>query len=460
MCRTCTTTTLTLYDWFKLEDINMSLYFAAVMQYSNSFKPLGQKQPSYLKVFQGVLFLFCILILLWLPLFMFSSGNPITDVPSVMGFSNNVSLMASGSFATESVKDFHYNFDRLLFDSGEENANEWGPLIQENTSLPRPLDRSFALNQFKLLCSSPDSVKLWSLSPPSLEFTQEMLTNEHLDLKMSFGWQVIRSTPLNTDHGGPVCSGSITFPLAWESRQSLAKNLIDFRSNGEWTQIKRRAANQSIISDVDSSQALIPSFFYFRGDACETRPITQSDLDIFRAIPGAKYHANVSWADVWLSCATKLTNGNSMNGDRVFWWVFDCYFVDSGGARLGSMDQGTGVSFNSCPGRWHGPMLMGLFSRTSSGLIGETISRFGVIGLYSVFVYGIGRFLRLSITNLRMRIPYENFPSTERLMSLCQDVYIARSENLLELEEELYAALLAVYRLPNVMYELTLKKNN
>jgi uncharacterized membrane protein YoaT (DUF817 family) len=109
---------------------------------------------------------------------------------------------------------------------------------------------------------------------------------------------------------------------------------------------------------------------------------------------------------------------------------------------------------------YRGPMLVGLFDRTSIGIIGETISKFGVIGLYSVFVYGIGRFLRLAITNLRMRIPYENFPSTERLMSLCHDIYIARAENLFELEEELYAALLAVYRLPNVMYELTTKKKN
>ena len=37
-----------------------------------------------------------------------------------------------------------------------------------------------------------------------------------------------------------------------------------------------------------------------------------------------------------------------------------------------------------------------------------------------MFVYGIGRFLRLSVSNLRMRIPFEDLPNTRRLVALCQ----------------------------------------
>lgn len=37
-----------------------------------------------------------------------------------------------------------------------------------------------------------------------------------------------------------------------------------------------------------------------------------------------------------------------------------------------------------------------------------------------IFVYGIGRFLRLSVSNLRMRIPFEDLPNTRRLVALCQ----------------------------------------
>ena len=35
-----------------------------------------------------------------------------------------------------------------------------------------------------------------------------------------------------------------------------------------------------------------------------------------------------------------------------------------------------------------------------------------------IFVYGIGRFLRLSVSNLRMRIPFEDVPNPRRLVAL------------------------------------------
>ena len=39
-----------------------------------------------------------------------------------------------------------------------------------------------------------------------------------------------------------------------------------------------------------------------------------------------------------------------------------------------------------------------------------------------------------------------------------QDIYIARAEGELELEEELYWALVNIYRSPTVMFELTKRK--
>lgn len=48
--------------------------------------------------------------------------------------------------------------------------------------------------------------------------------------------------------------------------------------------------------------------------------------------------------------------------------------------------------------------------------------------------------------------------STDPPLSSClsfQDIYIARAEGELALEEELYWALINIYRLPSVMFELT-----
>ena len=54
------------------------------------------------------------------------------------------------------------------------------------------------------------------------------------------------------------------------------------------------------------------------------------------------------------------------------------------------------------------------------GIIGQTLSSFGITGLYITFVFGIGRFLRFSTQHARMRIPFEDLPTTKRLIALCQ----------------------------------------
>lgn len=182
--------------------------------------------------------------------------------------------------------------------------------------------------------------------------------------------------------------------------------------------------------------------------------------------------------------------------------------------------------------------IVALLERVQGGIIGQTLSSFGITGLYITFVFGIGRFLRFSTQHARMRIPFEDLPTTKRLIALCQacnsilrphpyaqalqdlpdppfwgqiepvsgeepgqaavclqtedrtanyvkrcmevlqcssrthggslkslraagrlqDIYIARAEGELELEEELYWALINIYRSPAVMFEITRKK--
>ena len=63
---------------------------------------------------------------------------------------------------------------------------------------------------------------------------------------------------------------------------------------------------------------------------------------------------------------------------------------------------------------------MAVLERVQGGIIGQTLSSFGITGLYFTFVFGIGRFLRFSTQNRRMRIPYEDLPTTKRLVALCQ----------------------------------------
>lgn len=50
----------------------------------------------------------------------------------------------------------------------------------------------------------------------------------------------------------------------------------------------------------------------------------------------------------------------------------------------------------------------------TEGLLGETLSKSSIWGLYITFVLAVGRFIRLQCSDLRMRIPFENLPSCDR----------------------------------------------
>lgn len=446
----CTATTLTLYDWLKLEDINMSLYFSAVMRTSRASRPPGTRQPRYLKFFQGTLLFAGLLVLLWVPLLVFSTGNPTYQVPDLASFSVNATLRAYSP--TLGPVSAH------LFRGGDRGA--WKPWISgpnATAQLPDALAADYSPQQLQLLCTPGDADAVWVASPPSRRAMAKVLDSTDADVAMIFGWDVLRDLPPPSDHGGPNCAGTATVDLSTESRQDLLSML---RGEIDSAQLLR-----SIDGGANVTTALFPMFWLMRGDACISRPLQDGDIRGADALPSRRLPVDLSWTNRWLACNTSLQGGADDGGQ---WWRLQCDIVDSDGAPLSdddtrwpitcpSYNSDDSTSDQSDPTSLHGPRIIAVLDRVQGGIIGATLTKFGVIGLYTVFVYGIGRFLRLSVTNLRMRIPYEDLPTTRRLVELCQDIYIARAEGLLGLEEELYNALLSVYRLPTVMFELTKK---
>ncbi|KAL5994242.1 hypothetical protein ACLOJK_035114 [Asimina triloba] len=102
-----------------------------------------------------------------------------------------------------------------------------------------------------------------------------------------------------------------------------------------------------------------------------------------------------------------------------------------------------------------GPGAVIVSEETPQGILGETLSKFSIWGIYITFVLAVGRFIRIQTSDLRMRIPYENLPSCDRLMAICEDIYAARAEGELEVEEVLYWTLINIYRSPHMLLEYT-----
>ena len=64
--------------------------------------------------------------------------------------------------------------------------------------------------------------------------------------------------------------------------------------------------------------------------------------------------------------------------------------------------------------------MIAVLERVQAGIIGETLTSIGILGLYITVVLAIGRFLRFSTKNMRMRIQYEDLPDPRQLVTICQ----------------------------------------
>jgi len=94
-----------------------------------------------------------------------------------------------------------------------------------------------------------------------------------------------------------------------------------------------------------------------------------------------------------------------------------------------------------------------LSDKSFLALFSTALSNYSILTLYFTFVFAFGRFLRLYVLNMSQRIMYEDIPDCSFVLELCSDIFSARSDGEYELEEDMYAELIQLYRVPEQMYE-------
>ncbi|KAL7205082.1 hypothetical protein ACSBR2_018075 [Camellia fascicularis] len=166
---------------------------------------------------------------------------------------------------------------------------------------------------------------------------------------------------------------------------------------------------------------------------------TSNSFRVYNVYP--RYFRVTGSGDVrFLEQAVRLVTGDLvLNHGTPEWWSF--HDIDASNVSV-------------C-GELAGPMAIIVSEETPQGILGETLSKFSIWGLYITFVLAVGRFIRLQCADLRMRIPFENLPSCDRLLAICEDIYAARAEGELEVEEVLYWILVKIYRSPHMLLEYT-----
>ena len=73
-------------------------------------------------------------------------------------------------------------------------------------------------------------------------------------------------------------------------------------------------------------------------------------------------------------------------------------------------------------------------------------------------VLAVGQFLRLYVSDLQMKIIYEDMPDPLDILTLCEDIFNVRQDGEYHLERDLYQELIELYRSPENLISVTKRK--
>jgi len=400
---TCTSTTLYLGEWIKVEDISSGIFICECnlnwMQAEKRKK--GQPQPTVRKWRTGFLFFVLLNLLVWLPLFIFSTGSLSNIENSVVAGSLSVAINGFPTLYAASTAEYI---------SGYLPSSTWDQLVQEKPALALLPATSTAdyVKELQYLRMPPASQEMWSISPPAeadlLRTLQSSADDVTLTLNFRFG---------TSDTS--VSQGGVAHRLNPQEKADLAQVITGNRTSVPLTNV-------------------LPTLVRIASTK-EVSPLLET---------------------VNKDCVLSFNTIKNSSRGIVGWWGFNCGSAISGCGDA-NIQQVVGNQASIVIAENEGGTCEpSYYTISSQKTIGSYLSfGYGIIGLYVTVVFTIGRFVHMSVMNMKYNIIYDDLPRLEVLKEIISTIYLARMYKNLILEEELYRELIDIYRRPTLLFERT-----
>ncbi|XP_030629584.1 piezo-type mechanosensitive ion channel component 2 [Chanos chanos] len=243
-----------------------------------------------------------------------------------------------------------------------------------------------------------NSNSLWTISPPSRNTLVKTLESHNITLTMS--WSIQRNLTLGAK--AETASEKYSLELHNETRAKLI-TLLNYTGNMD---NKEECKKNVVIEDI------FPKYIRAPSDS-NAKPIDQFYGEYF---------------NLTLCLENKKTNGSVQE-----WWMV-------------KENKTSGLEFYVFSDRVSPPSL-------------GFLAGYGIMGLYASVVLVIGKFVREFFSGISHKIMFEELPNVDRILKLCTDIFLVRETGELDLEEDLYAKLIFLYRSPETMIKWTREKN-
>ncbi|XVE77731.1 hypothetical protein DITRI_Ditri13aG0086100 [Diplodiscus trichospermus] len=178
----CTTTSLTMYDWLKLEDINASLYLVKCDAVLNRAKhKQGEKQTKMTKCCNGICLFFILICVIWAPMLMYSSGNPTNIANPIKDASFQTDISTGGGRLT-------------LYQTTLCEKLQWDRLSSDVNLDPLNYLDTYNKNDIQLICCQADASVLW-LVPDVVQRRFVQSLDWDVEMSITSTWLLWRERP-------------------------------------------------------------------------------------------------------------------------------------------------------------------------------------------------------------------------------------------------------------------------
>ncbi|KFP80446.1 Piezo-type mechanosensitive ion channel component 2, partial [Apaloderma vittatum] len=423
-----TDTTLSLSSWICVEDIYAHIFILKCWRESEKRypQPRGQKKKKVVKYGMGGMIIVLLICIVWFPLLFMSL------IKSVAGITNkpldvSITITLGGyqpiftmSAQQNQLKDLNQTgFNAFLGSYRGNTVSEISAWLGNVSLCPVnittlkfyfPLLHLQAALQFlegygkediTLADLEGNSNSLWTISPPSRQKMIQGLLDFSAEFTVVLSWSVQRNLTLGAK--AEIASDKLTFPLPENTRQDIATMM-----SGE--QLEKVTL-----------ETVYPYYIKAPSDSL-AKPVKQLLTDC-------------RWENITVS----LVKNVSGEGVRE-WWVLN---------QLGKRYKTSEESLE-----------LFIFSDKVSPPSLGFLAGYGIMGLYASVVLVIGKFVREFFSGISHSIMFEELPNVDRILKLCTDIFLVRETGELELEEDLYAKLIFLYRSPETMIKWTREKTN
>ncbi|XP_047423768.1 piezo-type mechanosensitive ion channel component 2-like isoform X2 [Mugil cephalus] len=396
-----TDTTLSLSSWICVEDVYAHCFVLKCWRESEKRypQPRGQEKKRVVKYGMGGLIVLLLICIVWFPLLFMSL---IKSVAGVLNRPLDVSLsLTLGGFQPIFTMSAQQNQLRDL------TEDEFHAFIGSYSFTPSALQflEAYSHEDVTVAQLQGSSNSLWTISPPSRQYLSQVLNLDHFPLTVS--WTVQRNLSLGAK--AELASGKHVTYLDNQTRLDLIE----------------------LLNGTRTSPVLIQEVF-----PCFIRAPSDSN-----AKPIEQLYSDNRYMDITLA----LERSTNQSREIQEWWI-----VDQPVASLVPFEKEAMLSDS----RKAGLQLFVFSDKVSPPSLGF-LAGYGIMGLYASVVLVIGKFVREFFSGISHSIMFEELPCVDRILKLCTDIFLVRETGELELEEELYAKLIFLYRSPETLIKWT-----